>query len=283
MRRVDWGSSKGSEAEPGCPWGQEALDSSPRMGATSSAPLPQAEACPTATAGCSGSRGLSTPTPTCKAQYLRTLQWPQPPPSKFLDPMPIFPFETPLPLAYSSSGVPPPPTLLLLSCSSATCWAPPALSPIGSPTLPLLPSSAPSLPSSSGGCNIRFTIWGLSCYNNRRRLCCEEQLAPCAASIPAARSAPLPATPQPQPGLFPVCVFANVCPGLLPLGIVTCDCLFMVACVNLADELHIVCVCACVCTGTHTIFAAFLLHRVSSLDRAWEKGHVGWVPVGGVS
>lgn len=62
--------------------------------------------------------------------------------------------------------------------------------------MPLLLSSAPSCPSPSGGCNIRFTIWGLSCYNNRRRLCCEEQLAP---ALPAC----LPLPPSLQPGRLP--------------------------------------------------------------------------------
>ncbi|DAA13659.1 TPA: hypothetical protein BOS_24916 [Bos taurus] len=59
---------------------------------------------------------------------------------------------------------------------------------------------------------------------------------------------------------------------------VTCDCLFMVVHVNLAEELPIVCMCVhgharCVC--------CIPLHRVSSLDCVWEKGHIGWVPTAG--
>lgn len=133
---MDWGSSKGSEAEPGCPWGEEALDSSLRMGATSPAPLPQAEACPTATAGCPGSGGLSTPTPTYKAQYLRTWQWPQPPPSNFLDPMPIFPFETPLPRSTPHLGY-----LLLPPCYFSAAALPPVGPP--SPVPRWVPRTAP--------------------------------------------------------------------------------------------------------------------------------------------
>ena len=51
------GSSKGPEAGSGCPWGQETLDSHLRVGVTSPGLLPQAEACPTATAGCSRGGG----------------------------------------------------------------------------------------------------------------------------------------------------------------------------------------------------------------------------------
>ena len=157
--------------------------------------------------------------PSYHRQYLRTCQWPQPPPSEFLDPKPIFAFETPHPWPVPHLGYLLLP-LLLLSCSSATCWVLPP-----HPTLPLLLSSAPSRPSPSRGCNIRFTIWGLSCYNNRRRLCCEEQLAPCAASRaasilqPGRRPSLLPPKPShPLPG---VCVYADGCPGRLGQG--ECD------------------------------------------------------------
>lgn len=151
------------------------------------------------------------------------------------------------------------------------------------PTLPLLLSSAPSRPSPSRGCNIRFTIWGLSCYNNRRQLCCEEQLAPCAASCaasilqPGRRPSLLPPNPShPLPGVC-VCTHMGVQVGSGRES-VTCDCLFMVVHVNLAEELPIVCMCVhgharCVC--------CIPLHRVSSLDCVWEKGHIGWVPTAG--
>ena len=187
------------------------------------------------------------------------------------DPMPISPSDTPLLLACSSFGSPP--TLLIFS----PVLDPPDLSSIGSPTLPLLPSSAPSRPSPSPGCKIRFTIWGLSCYNNRRRLCREEQLAPCAARLPCCLhpcslvSYP-PHRPQPQPGFLAVwCVCINV-PRASPPAKVMWDCLFMVARVNMVYELHIV------CARTHTLY---LLHFPSTVCD-WRRATLAEGPLGRV-
>lgn len=191
---------------------------------------------------------MSTPIPACQAMASA-------PPSGSPDPLPTSPLETPLLLAHSSWRSPPPPILLLLSCSRALGQAPPVLSPIGS----LAPaSSAPSCPSPSEGCNIRFTIWGLSCYNNRRRLCCEEQLARSLCRPPPA----LPPSLQPSAPAWPlpsVCVYGDACPGLPCPGSVTGDCHFAVAGVNLVYELsHRV----CACVQTHTLS---LLHFPSTV------------------
>ena len=184
------------------------------------------------------------------------------------------PLETPLLPGHSS----------LRSPAALPSVETPALFPIGSLALPLLSSSAPSCPAPSEGCNIRFTIWGLSCYNNRRRLCCEEQLAPGAARLPRClRPCSLvgspPRSPPPQPGLFPVwcvrvCVHmcAQVCPARecdVGLSFHGCACELGVRASRCA------CVCMCVCADTHAVFAAFPLRRASPRDCVWEKGHIG--------
>lgn len=195
--------------------------------------------------------------------------------------MPILLFETSLPQAYSF-GVPPPPTLLLLSCSSAPCCAPPSPRslPLGPRYCPSFLSPAPSSPSPSRSGNIRFTIWGLSCYNNRRRLCCEEQLAPCtasrAASIPAAWSAPSLLLPQPQPGLVPVCVFASTRTGLLHLG-VCCVAAFSWLPVRIWWMSCTLCVCMHVCAWARMLY---LLHFPCTMCPHWTV-HRGMTMLGG--
>lgn len=126
VKRVDWGSSKDSEAGPGSKqppgeWGSYLLS-------------PQPGVYPPAAVGCPGGGGLSTPIATCKAMASA-------PPSGSPDPMRTSPLDTLL-LAHSSLRSPPPPILLLLSCSTALCQAPspvPHRVPRTSVLSPLLP------------------------------------------------------------------------------------------------------------------------------------------------
>lgn len=205
------------------------------------------------------------------------------PPSGFPDPMLPSPLETPLLPGHSS----------LRSPAALPSVETPALSPIGSLALPLLSSSAPSCPAPSEGCNIRFTIWGLSCYNNRRRLCCEEQLAPGAARLPRClRPCSLvgspPRSPPPQPGLFPVwcvrvCVHmcAQVCPARecdVGLSFHGCACEFGVRASRCA------CVCMCVCAQTHTPYLLRLPSAVCPHGTvSGRRATLGRVPFGGLS
>lgn len=155
--------------------------------------------------------------PSCHRQHLRTRQWPQPLSQSSLIPSPSLPLRPHTPGLFLTWGTASHPVTSQLQLGHLLGI------PAPHPTLPLPPSSAPSRPSPSRGCNIRFTIWGLSCYNNRRRLCCEEQLAPCAASRaasilqPGRRPSLLPPSPsRPLPG---VCVCIRV-PRLAPAGTV---------------------------------------------------------------
>ena len=90
-----------------------------------------------------------------------------------------------------------------------------------------------------------------------------------------------PCCPPAPAGLCLVCVYAYGCPGWLQPG--ECDMRLPFhgcPCESGGQASHCVRVCMCV-HGRACCVCCIPLHRVSSPDCAWEKGHIEWVPTGG--